>query len=131
MKKNKEPETYYRISVLGLHFKGKKLLLTKGADGYWRIPGGGPNHGESIQQCLIREIREELGVGIKKISKLPLAVIPTHHRGAYRILLIYKIQLASLKFRWSEENTDANFFSKDELSKLRTFPSIKMLPEIL
>jgi mutator protein MutT len=52
-----------------LIFRGRKLLITQrhaGAHlgGLWEYPGGKREAGETFEQCLIREIREELGVEI-------------------------------------------------------------------
>ena len=52
-----------------LIFRGGKLLITqRRADahlgGLWEFPGGKREPGETFEQCLIREIREELGVEI-------------------------------------------------------------------
>jgi mutator protein MutT len=52
-----------------LIFRGGKLLVTQrhaGAHlgGLWEFPGGKREAGETFEQCLIREIREELGVEI-------------------------------------------------------------------
>ena len=52
-----------------LVFRDGKLLITQrhaGAHlgGLWEFPGGKLEAGESFEQCLIREIREELGVEI-------------------------------------------------------------------
>jgi 8-oxo-dGTP pyrophosphatase MutT (NUDIX family) len=52
----------------------KKILLGKVRRGgvypdSWHIPGGGVDEGESKQQALIREIKEELGLDISSYQK--------------------------------------------------------------
>ena len=52
-----------------LVFRGGKLLITRrhaGAHlgGLWEFPGGKREAPETFEQCLVREIREELGVDI-------------------------------------------------------------------
>jgi mutator protein MutT len=52
-----------------LIFRGGKLLITQRhakahLGGCWEFPGGKREAGESFEQCLLREIREELGVEI-------------------------------------------------------------------
>jgi mutator protein MutT len=52
-----------------LIFRSGKLLITRrhsGAHlgGLWEFPGGKREPGETFEQCLVREIREELGVEI-------------------------------------------------------------------
>lgn len=54
----------------GLIFRSGKLLITqRHADahlgGLWEFPGGKREPGETGEQCLIRELREELGVRIE------------------------------------------------------------------
>jgi mutator protein MutT len=53
----------------GLIFRGGKLLIAqRHADshlgGLWEFPGGKREAGESFEQCLARELREELGVEV-------------------------------------------------------------------
>ena len=52
-----------------LIFRGGQLLITQRhanshLGGRWEFPGGKREFGETFEQCLVREIREELGVKI-------------------------------------------------------------------
>jgi mutator protein MutT len=52
-----------------LIFRNGKLLITQRhanahLGGLWEFPGGKREAGETFEQCLVREIREELGVEI-------------------------------------------------------------------
>ena len=52
-----------------LIFRAGKLLITQRRanahlGGLWEFPGGKREAGETFEQCLVREIREELGVEI-------------------------------------------------------------------
>lgn len=53
----------------GLIFRDGKLLVTQRfanahLGGLWEFPGGKREPGETFEQCLIRELREELGIEI-------------------------------------------------------------------
>jgi len=54
----------------GLVFRSGKLLITqRHADahlgGLWEFPGGKRESGETFEACLVRELREELGIGVE------------------------------------------------------------------
>lgn len=42
--------------------QGRVLLCRLARSGFWCLPGGNLDPGETLEQCMIREIREELGV---------------------------------------------------------------------
>ncbi len=71
-----EQPTRKPISVAAaLIFRAGKLLITQrpaGAHlgGLWEFPGGKREEGETFQDCLRREIREELGIEIEVLEEV-------------------------------------------------------------
>ena len=60
---------HYRVAV-GVIWKNKKMLISKRREngllgGLWEFPGGKIEQGESAENCIIREVNEELGVIVK------------------------------------------------------------------
>ncbi len=54
----------FRPTVHGVITKNNQILLSKQWDGY-DFPGGGIKLGETIEEALIREVKEETGVDVK------------------------------------------------------------------
>ena len=59
--------------VAGIIYHNDKILLAQRAigqklEGKWEFPGGKIEQGETPEQALVREIREELSIGIENIS---------------------------------------------------------------
>lgn len=53
-----------RISVKAVIVKDERILLTRKTDkngDFYLVPGGGQEHGETLAQTLVREVREETG----------------------------------------------------------------------
>lgn len=50
----------------------------------WEFPGGKVEEGESLENCLIREIREEIGVDIQILKELPQII---HHYETFSLTL--------------------------------------------
>lgn len=67
---NFEGKTIYREAVRGIIINGKKLLMIHSAkDGDYKFPGGGVELGETYEETLIREVKEESGATVTKILK--------------------------------------------------------------
>ena len=58
----------YREAVRGIIKRGNKLLMIYSSkQGDYKFPGGGVNRGETYQEALIREVREECGARVTSI----------------------------------------------------------------
>lgn len=60
---SKYPSIFYRISlkVVIRNEKGEILVNREQGHDNWSLPGGGWDHGESVADCLKRELHEEVG----------------------------------------------------------------------
>lgn len=60
---------HYIVTAAVIRRNGKILLAKRPSKGLlggmWEFPGGKVERGEGLETCLVREIREELGVGIR------------------------------------------------------------------
>jgi A/G-specific adenine glycosylase len=69
IKRLRKPLPYYDIAA-GVIWRGKQLLIARRPPygllgGLWEFPGGKREPGESLEQCLRREVHEELGIAVK------------------------------------------------------------------
>jgi len=123
----------------GLVFRQGNLLITQRhagthLGGLWEFPGGKRESGESFEECLIRELREELGI---EVSVGPLVESLTHAYPEKTVRLnFYRCEwlcgepqvLGCADFRWigREQLKDYQFPPADErlLGKLQADRSI-------
>ncbi len=79
----------------------------------WEFPGGKIEEGETPESCLIREIKEELGLNVEIILQLPIF---EHKYSQHRIIQLHPffccIQGGQLKIR---EHRQVVWLSKNEL----------------
>jgi 8-oxo-dGTP diphosphatase len=69
-------EPRIRVSAI-LRWRGRILLCRheKGDRGYWLLPGGGVNSGESLTRALHRELAEEVGIDDGLPVEGPVAIV--------------------------------------------------------
>jgi 8-oxo-dGTP diphosphatase len=80
---------YIGVSVGAMIFNDKHDLLlckrgqkAKNERGCWEIPGGAVEFGETLQEAIKREMKEELNVEVELLEQLPAAnhIIPNEHQ---------------------------------------------------
>jgi 8-oxo-dGTP diphosphatase len=63
-----------RTATAIIPFPPDKILLIKRSTppfvGYWALPGGRAEPGETVEQTIVREVKEETGLGIKIVRKI-------------------------------------------------------------
>lgn len=118
--------------------KDNKILLIhrrKEGDEYWVVPGGGVEEGETLEQGLVREVKEETSLDIKKYSLI--ATFKENEIEHY----FYKCELSEgepvLGGPEAKANSDHNWFNPEwvnieQLSDLDLYPNhLKQIINIL
>jgi ADP-ribose pyrophosphatase YjhB (NUDIX family) len=103
------------VSVIA-HAGDKILMLQRASEpmkGYWCLPGGFINHGESPQQAATRELYEETQLQLQPTELVGAYLIDDDPRGVH-IDIIYHIPLAG-EITLSDEHQSHNFFTADTL----------------
>ena len=95
----RNPKPHYQVAA-GLIWKDGKLLITKSPAGrhlagFWEFPGGKQERNESLQGCLEREIREELGIEIKAESRF----LSIHYEYQTKRITLHVFHCSGLKGR--------------------------------
>jgi len=70
----KKKKPHYQVAA-GVISKGSQLLIAQRPaegmlGGLWEFPGGKQEEGETLEECLVREIHEELGIEIETVARL-------------------------------------------------------------
>lgn len=126
------------VTLKAAVWKGGRLLLqyetpTQGSPG-WDLPGGRLDRGESVEEGLHRELREELGVGVRRCSPLPVKVWTAINRCGHGVVaLLYRVELDSQDFDHSgaADVQRAAYLSLDEFADTPRHPHFEAIREVL
>lgn len=103
--------------------RGRILLIRRGDNKQWALPAGGMEPGESVTECMAREVWEETGLKVESsvafaIYSEPRFTAPTRPE-AQLLTVAYRVDEWSGELRReTEETDDARWFSVEDLRGL-------------
>ena len=126
------PKPHFHVTA-GLVWKDGKILITRrpvGSHlaGYWEFPGGKQESGESLEACLEREIREELGMEVKAVKNL----LQIDHEYETKSITLHLFQCSWLKGSPTPLGCDEiRWVKPEELANYQLPPpDLQLLPSI-
>lgn len=112
-------------AVLVIH--DDKFLLAErnkeNCNGYWVIPGGGVNFGESIREAAIREVKEETNLDVEIIKFLCYKEIINMPGNYHSVVFFHLAKPKHLDVEAKGDVSSAKFFSIDEIKNLKLIKS--------
>lgn len=105
--------------------EGKLFVTLRGKEaknekGKWEIPGGSVEFGETFEQAIKREIKEELDIEIEIIELLGICdhIIPDEHQHWVSPTYICRIKKGTPKILEPHKCADIGWFSLEQAQKL-------------
>ncbi|AVT34593.1 NUDIX hydrolase [Plantactinospora sp. BC1] len=96
---------------------GQVLLIERSDNGYWALPAGAMELGESIAECAVREVWEETGLTATEVTPFAMYTGPERtftnmYGDTYQLFVVaFRVDAWSGELLSStDETTDAGFF---------------------
>lgn len=111
--------------------KGKILFCWHKEKKYYFFPGGHIDFGETAESALIRELKEELGVVVKKLSFIGIVEnIYIERQDKHKedkgkhheINLVFSVSVEKVKDKSMEDYIDFIFLNRKDFSRKKVYP---------
>ncbi len=119
-------------SALVVDNDGSILMQRRSDSGNWSFPGGVMEIGETLEQCVIRETKEETGLDIELTRLLGIYTDPAHviayEDGEVRqeFNITYYGKVVGGQIEVSSESTEVRFVHPDELPEIPVHDTVRL-----
>jgi ADP-ribose pyrophosphatase YjhB (NUDIX family) len=120
------------VSAIVTDTQDRILLILRTDNGYWSIPGGGLNPGESVSDAAVREVKEETGIDCQVAGLVGIYSDP-NHVAAYddgevrqEFSICFTTRMMGGSVATSSESALVEFVPPDAIPDLRMHPSIRL-----
>jgi len=124
--------TMQRVVVEGICLRNDRILLVKGnrglTEGLWTLPGGFVRFGESPDEGVVRELREEVGLDATVEELIDVRSELGIHNGLHWIMLFYRVHAEGHPILDPDEIAEARFV---DLHVARTLVSNTMIRDTI
>jgi ADP-ribose pyrophosphatase YjhB (NUDIX family) len=110
-----------------------RILLHRRRDNHmWALPGGVLELGESLGDCVVREVREETGLDVEPVGIVGIYSDPKHvfayDDGEVRqeFSICFECRIVSGVLAASKESFEVEFFGSDAVEQLPMVDSIRL-----
>lgn len=113
-----------RIVTAAVLIEDSRLLLARRAPhdrlaGCWELPGGKLESGESPQQCLARELREELAM-TAEIGEVLAETVHEYAHGCFRMVALRTVRLSGFELLVHDRLA---WVARDEIGEYKLAPA--------
>lgn len=119
-------------SALVVDEHGRILMQRRADSGNWSFPGGTMEIGETLDQCVIREVKEETGLDIAVTGLLGIYTDPAHviaySDGEVRqeFNITYHGRVLGGTLAVSDESTDLRYIHPDDIDHLPMHDTMRL-----
>ncbi len=104
--------TLFRVAVSAIIFDEARVLLSLRRDiDWWNLPGGGMEAGETVDDALRREVREETGLDVEIERLVGVYSKPQKNE----VVLAFRCRVAGGQLQETEETSENRYFAPGEL----------------
>jgi 8-oxo-dGTP pyrophosphatase MutT (NUDIX family) len=120
------------VTAIVINNSNELLMIERSDNGYWAVPGGAQDIGESVIDAVKREVAEETGIVVEVVHLTGIYSDPRHviayDNGEVRqeFSLCFRAKPVGGSLRMNAEATKVQWVSPEQLDNLKIHPSMRL-----